>query len=105
MSIAPAESPLVLLVEDEAPMRRFLRSFLSGAGYRLLEAATAQEAMLLAQQKRPDLVILDLGLPDMDGQELLRKLRGWLKVPIIILSVRDQDVQKIAPSITGPTIT
>jgi two-component system, OmpR family, KDP operon response regulator KdpE len=96
MSSAPADSPLLLLVEDEAPMRRFLRSFLTGAGYRLLEAGTAEEAMLLAQQKRPDLVILDLGLPDMDGQELLGKLRGWLKVPIIIVSVRDQDVQKIA---------
>jgi two-component system KDP operon response regulator KdpE len=88
--------PLVLLVEDEAPMRKFLRTFLAGAGYRLQEAGTGQDALLLAAQRPPDVVLLDLGLPDMDGQDVLRKLREWLRAPIIILSVRDQDVQKIA---------
>jgi two-component system KDP operon response regulator KdpE len=87
--------PLVLLMEDEVPMRKFLRAFLSGAGYRVEDAATAAEGMQLAIDKPPDLVILDLGLPDMDGQDVLRKLREWLKAPIIVLSVRYQDAQKI----------
>ena len=77
-------------------MRRFLRTFLTGVGYRLQEAGTGEDALALAAQSPPDVVILDLGLPDMDGQDVIRKLRGWLKAPIIILSVRDQDVQKIA---------
>ena len=87
--------PLILVVEDEAPMRKFLRTFLSSEGYRLIEAGTGEEALSLASQKPPDLVILDLGLPDMDGQEVLQLLREWLRAPIIILSVRDQDTQKI----------
>jgi two-component system, OmpR family, KDP operon response regulator KdpE len=95
MSVATA-APCLLLVEDEAPMRRFLRTLLSGAGYRLEEASTGEQALLLAVQRPPDVVILDLGLPDMDGQEVIQKLREWLKAPIIILSVRNQDVQKIA---------
>jgi two-component system KDP operon response regulator KdpE len=95
MSVATSVMPLVLLVEDEAPMRKFLRAFLSGAGYRIEEAAAGEQALTLAAQNPPDVVILDLGLPDMDGQEVLHKLRDWLKAPIIILSVRNQDVQKI----------
>jgi two-component system KDP operon response regulator KdpE len=96
VSNKPSNSPLVLVVEDEVPMRKFLRAFLSGAGYRSEEAATGEEALRLAVQKPPDVVILDLGLPDMDGQEVLQRLREWLQSPIIILSVRNQDVQKIA---------
>ncbi len=92
-SLAPA---LVMIVEDEAPMRRFLRSFLSRYEYRLTEAATGEEALALAAESPPDLVLLDLGLPDMDGQEVLERLREWLRSPIIVLSVRDQDKQKIA---------
>jgi len=87
--------PLLLLVEDEAPMRKFLRAFLSGAGYKVSEATSGQEAIQVTTQRPPDLVILDLGLPDMDGQEVLLRLREWLGAPIIILSVRNQDVQKI----------
>jgi two-component system KDP operon response regulator KdpE len=82
-------------MEDEVPMRKFLRAFLSGAGYRVDDAASAEAGMQLAVDKRPDLVILDLGLPDMDGQDVLRKLREWMTVPIIVLSVRYQDAQKI----------
>jgi two-component system KDP operon response regulator KdpE len=88
-------SPLLLLVEDELPIRRFLRASLAGDGYRLVEAETGQQALKLAAQQPPDLVILDLGLPDMDGQEVLRRLREWLGAPILILSVRDQEQQKI----------
>jgi two-component system KDP operon response regulator KdpE len=76
-------------------MRKFLLSFLSGSGFRTAEAGTGQQALALAAQRPPDVVLLDLGLPDMDGQEVLLKLREWLKAPIIVLSVRNQDVQKI----------
>jgi two-component system, OmpR family, KDP operon response regulator KdpE len=87
--------PLILLIEDEPPMRKLLRAFLSGAGYRTCEAANGHQAIQLAAQRPPDLVILDLGLPDMDGQDVLQTLREWLSAPIIILSIRSQDVQKI----------
>jgi len=87
---------MVLLIEDELPIRRFLRASLASDGYRLVEAETGQQGLRLAAQQPPDLVILDLGLPDLDGQEVLRQLREWLHAPIIILSVRDQEQQKIA---------
>src|SRR6266436_822079 len=90
-----AIAPLLLLVEDEAPIRRFLRTSLAGENYRVVEAETGQQAVKLAAQQPPDLVVLDLGLPDLDGQEVLRQLREWLRAPIIILSVRDQEQQKI----------
>jgi two-component system KDP operon response regulator KdpE len=90
-----APSQLVLLVEDELPIRKFLGASLASAGYRLEEAATGHEALKKASQQPPDLVILDLGLPDMDGQQVLQRLREWLAVPIIILSARDQEQQKI----------
>jgi two-component system KDP operon response regulator KdpE len=83
------------LVEDEQPIRKFLRTELSNAQYKLDEAATADQALKLASQFPPDLVILDLGLPDMDGQEVIQRLREWLAAPIIILSARDQDQEKI----------
>src|SRR5262245_15008098 len=95
MPPAAETRPLVLLVEDEAPMRTFLRTYLSSAGYRLNEAASGQEALELAVEKPPDLVILDLGLPDMDGQDVLQLLREWLRAPIIVVSVRNQDAQKV----------
>src|SRR6516162_2463508 len=89
-------APLILLIEDEAPIRRFLRASLGTEGYRLVEADTGRQAVKLATQQPPDLVILDLGLPDLDGQEVLRHLREWLHAPIIILSVRDQENEKVA---------
>src|SRR5205823_12239472 len=70
-------------------------SFLTGSGYRMIEAVTGQQALQMAESSQPDLIILDLGLPDMDGQEVLRGLRQWIKAPIIVLTIRDQDVQKI----------
>jgi two-component system KDP operon response regulator KdpE len=90
-----------LVVEDELPIRRFLRASLAGEGYRLVEAETGQQAIKLAAQQPPDLVILDLGLPDLDGQEVLRRLREWLQAPIIILSVRDQEQQKVTALDSG----
>ena len=94
-------APLLLLVEDELPIRKFLRASLEVAGYNLKEATTGQQALIDAAQSPPDLVILDLGLPDLDGQEVLKRLREWLKAPIIILSARDQEQQKIAALDSG----
>jgi two-component system, OmpR family, KDP operon response regulator KdpE len=88
-------TPLILLVEDELPIRRFLRTSLASEDYKLIEAETGQQAIRVAAQQPPDLVILDLGLPDIDGQDVLRQLREWLKAPIIILSARDQEKQKV----------
>jgi two-component system KDP operon response regulator KdpE len=86
---------LILIIEDEQPIRRFLRASLSSEGYRLNEAASGEEGLKVASSYPPDLVILDLGLPDMDGQVVLQRLREWLTAPIIILTVRDQEHQKI----------
>jgi two-component system, OmpR family, KDP operon response regulator KdpE len=88
-------APLLLLIEDEPPIRRFLRAALTAEGYRLTEAETGRQGVRLATEHPPDLVILDLGLPDLDGQEVLRQLREWLLAPIIVLSARDQEQQKI----------
>ncbi len=86
---------LILIIDDEPPIRRFLHASLSSEGYRVLEAPTGEEGLKLAAQQPPDLVILDLGLPTMDGQEVLRRLREWLSAPILVLSARDQEAQKI----------
>lgn len=88
-------SALVLVVEDEAQMRRFLRATLTAQGYRLIEASTAAEAVLLATSHNPDLVLLDLGLPDLDGFALTRRLREWSQVPIIVLSARGREDDKV----------
>ncbi|WP_026853865.1 response regulator [Geothrix fermentans] len=90
-----ASGPLLLLVEDEPQMRRFLRVALEGGGYRYLEAATGQEGLAMAAQHRPDLILLDLGLPDMDGLDLMTRLREWARTPVIILSARGQEADKI----------
>lgn len=86
---------LILIIEDEQPIRRFLRASLTNAGYRINEAASGDEGLRLAASQPPDLVILDLGLPDLDGQEVLRRLREWLTAPILVLSARDQESQKV----------
>jgi two-component system KDP operon response regulator KdpE len=88
-------SRLILIVDDEKPLRRLVHTSLTSEGYRVLEAETSQQAVELAAQQSPDLVILDLGLPDRDGQTVLRELREWLRAPIVILSARDQEKQKI----------
>src|SRR6478736_5403146 len=90
-----ATSPRVLLVEDELPIRKFVSVALEGENFHLDAVGTAQQALQHAAQQPPDVVILDLGLPDMDGQEVIRRLREWLAAPIIVLSARDQDQEKI----------
>jgi len=90
------EMPLrILVVDDERPIRRFLNASLSGQ-YTVLEAATGADAIASVLAGRPDVVILDLGLPDMDGLEVTRRLREWTNIPIIIVSVRDQEDHKVA---------
>ncbi len=88
--------PLVLIVEDEPQMRRFLRACLHSQGYRLLEASTGAEAVLLATSHNPELVLLDLGLPDEDGVELTRRFREWSHVPIIVISARGREEDKVS---------
>ena len=87
--------PSILVIEDELPIRRFLRASLANEGYHFVEASSGEEGLRLATSQPPDLVILDLGLPDMDGQDVLQRLREWFTAPIIILSARDQETQKI----------
>lgn len=87
--------PLVLLVEDEPQVRRFLRTLLAARGYGLVEAETAAAGLSLASTHAPDLVLLDLGLPDGDGVEVTRRLREWTQTPIIVLSARDREGDKV----------
>jgi len=89
------ENALILLIEDEPQMRRFLRVTLKSHGYRLVEAATGQEGLAQAATRNPDVVLLDLGLPDMDGLAVIDKLRGWSPVPVIVLSAREQEADKV----------
>lgn len=91
----PEEKELILLIEDEPQMRRFLRITLQTQGYRLVEAATAQEGLMQATTRNPDMVLLDLGLPDLDGLEVTARLREWTHMPIIILSAREQEQDKV----------
>jgi two-component system, OmpR family, KDP operon response regulator KdpE len=91
----------VLVVDDEPPIRRFLYASLTAHGYTVFEAATGREAIDAVVAQRPDLVILDLGLPDMEGTEVTRVLRGWTQIPIIILSVREHEDDKIAALDSG----
>jgi two-component system KDP operon response regulator KdpE len=86
----------ILVVDDEAPIRRYLRAALSGHGFVIYEAANGQEALNAVISDRPDIIILDLGLPDIDGIEVTRQLREWSQIPIIILSVREAEQDKIA---------
>lgn len=85
----------VLVVDDEPAIRRFLRASLAARGNEVFEASTGQEALSAVVAHRPDLVILDLGLPDLDGIEVTRRLREWTRIPIIILSVREHETDKV----------
>ena len=88
--------PLVLVVEDEAQMRRFIRASMSAHGYQVAEAVTGAEAVALATSKNPAVILLDLGLPDGDGIELAREIREWSRVPIIVISARGREDDKVA---------
>jgi len=86
----------VLVVDDERAIRRFLRTSLVANGYLVFEAVNGAEALEAVVRDRPDVMILDLGLPDLDGTEVTARLREWSRIPIIVLSVRDQEADKIA---------
>jgi len=86
----------VLVVDDEPAIRRFLRASLGAHGYTVMEASCGEDALKTVALNHPEVVILDLGLPDIDGVEVTRRLREWTQIPIIILSVRDQEGDKIA---------
>ena len=91
------EKPTVaLVIDDEVQIRRLLRLTLEAHGYKVFEAATGQEGLLEAAQRRPEIILLDLGLPDLDGVTILKRLREWSRVPVLVLSVRDRDEDKIA---------
>ena len=92
----PALKSTALVIDDELQMRRLLRVCLEANGYRVSEAATGKEGIAEAAQHPPDVVILDLGLPDMEGVAVLKRLREWSRVPVVVLSVRDREEDKIA---------
>ena len=85
----------ILVVDDEAAIRRFLRLTLAAQSYGIIEAASGKEAVDLATEYKPDAVVVDLGLPDMDGVDVIRLLREWTQVPVIVLSVRGAEADKI----------
>jgi two-component system KDP operon response regulator KdpE len=87
--------PLVLLVEDEAPMRRFLRTTLDLNGFRIVEAGSVREGLTAASSHNPEIVLLDLGLPDEDGLTMIRRVREWSRVPILVLSARGREADKV----------
>jgi two-component system KDP operon response regulator KdpE len=93
-----AKKPLTiaLVIDDEPQMRRLLRVTLEANGYEVFDAATGADGIIQAAQCRPEIILLDLGLPDLDGVEVLKRIREWSRVPVIILSVRDREHDKIA---------
>ncbi len=88
-------SAVVLVVEDELPMRRFLKTALDAQGYRLVEAGSVREGLAQATGRRPDLILLDLGLPDGDGIDLVRRVREWATTPIVVISARGRERDKV----------
>src|SRR5512147_2770291 len=92
----PQAGPVVVIIEDEPQIRRFLRASLTTQGFRLVEAVTGEDGLAQAATRQPEIIILDLGLPDMDGLDVIRRIREWTAVPIIVLSARGQERDKIA---------
>src|SRR5207245_5662173 len=87
--------PVVVVIEDEPQIRKFLRATLEGQGYRLFEATTGADGVVEVGSRQPDVVIIDLGLPDMDGLEVIRRVREWTAVPVIVLAARGQERDKV----------
>lgn len=86
---------VVLVVEDEVPIRRFLKAALEAQGFKLLEAPTGAQALAMTASHNPDLILLDLGLPDMDGLEVIKRIREWAHTPIMVISARGKDTEKV----------
>lgn len=91
-----SSSATIIVVEDENQIRRFLRTMLASEGYQVFEAGNGKQGLTEAATRKPDLIILDLGLPDMDGVEVVKGIRAWSAIPIIILSARSQESDKIS---------
>jgi two-component system KDP operon response regulator KdpE len=89
-------APVAIVIEDEPQIRRFVRGALEAEGWQVFDAATAQQGLVEAGTRKPDLLVLDLGLPDRDGLDIIRDVRGWSAVPIIVLSARVDEMDKIA---------
>jgi two-component system KDP operon response regulator KdpE len=89
-------APVAILIEDEPQIRRFVRAALEGEGWQVHEADTAKRGLLDAGTRKPDLIVVDLGLPDGDGLDVIRDVRGWSNVPIVVLSARTDEADKIA---------
>lgn len=96
MNTVPAPAARILVIDDEGPIRRFLKIALSSGGFDVIEAERGRHGIELAATSAPDAVVLDLGLPDMDGKAVIAAIREWSRVPILILSVRDAESEKIA---------
>jgi two-component system, OmpR family, KDP operon response regulator KdpE len=96
MSTQSADRPVVLVIDDEVGIQKLLRLPLIDSGFRVEEALTGRQGLVSLAGRAPDLMLLDLGLPDMDGLEVLKEMRGWSKVPVIILSARGQDRDKVS---------
>ena len=92
---------VILIIDDEPQIRRLLRVTLESNGYQIFDAATGNDGIAQAAQRRPELILLDLGLPDLEGLKVLKRLREWTAVPVIILSVRDQETDKVAALDSG----
>lgn len=87
--------PTILLIEDEKPIRRFVKPYLEGREFKVIEAKNGEEGLTLASSRRPDVILLDLGLRDMNGLTVLQRLRQWAKMPVIILTARNRDKEKV----------
>jgi two-component system, OmpR family, KDP operon response regulator KdpE len=93
--------PMALVIDDEPQIRRLLRVTLAANGYRVADASSGQDGVVQAAQRKPDVILLDLGLPDLDGLQVLKRIREWSRTPIIILSVRDREEEKVAALDSG----
>jgi two-component system, OmpR family, KDP operon response regulator KdpE len=96
MKDAPSHKPAVLIIDDEVQIRRLLRVTFEANGYRVYEASTGHDGIVEAAQRKPEVVVLDLGLPDLDGLTVLKRLREWSRAPVVVLTVRDADDEKVA---------
>ena len=91
-----ATAPRILLIEDDLGIRRFVRLALEDEGWQVFEADTARRGLIEAASRQPDVVVLDLGLPDADGKSVIAQLRGWSALPVLVLSARDREAEKVA---------
>ncbi len=96
-----ANAPIILVIEDEPPLQKFLRVTLTSNGYQVIEATTGESGVRHAANDRPDLIILDLGLPDLDGVEVTKRIREWSAIPIIVVSARGKEQDKVVPLDAG----